>query len=239
MDKTPSGWTVIDRDAGVLSYLYSFGGAGSANCMTARLADGKLLVLSPAVGMSDEAFDELAQFGEVGALVANNGFHHLGQAQWRERFPQARAFAAPGAAKRIADKSDDAGGFEPLSALTELLDATVEVVEPPATKCGETWASAEIAGGYAWFMSDLIGNMPKLPSNFLFRLLFKWTGSAPGFRLFKLTFPFTLKDKKKVLAQLLQDVRRRPPSIIVPSHGDLAHGDDLAKRTEAIIAAVL
>ena len=37
MKKTEHGWSVIDEDAGVLSYTYSFGG-GLSNAFVARYA---------------------------------------------------------------------------------------------------------------------------------------------------------------------------------------------------------
>lgn len=239
MQTTPHGWRIIDADAGVLSFTYAFGGTATANCLTARLADGGLLVVSPPSKISAEAIDELAPYGPVRAIVANNGFHHLGIARWRERFGEARCFAAPGAAARIAKKSAIAGELEPLAALTPALGDGVAVVEAPASKCGETWVRAPIADGYAWYASDILANLQALPPNFVVRLLFKWTRSAPGYRVFHLATRFIFKDKRAALRAMLEEVRRYPPTVMVPGHGEILTAPTLADDTQRVLAAAL
>lgn len=239
MKTTEHGWTIIDADAGVLSYSYEFNPGATSNCFTARLASGGLLVLSPPTKVSREVVDDLAPYGAVEAIVANNGFHHLGIARWRELFPNARCFAAPGAKARIAKKSRDAGELEPLRELEPLLADGVAVVETPSSRCGESWARAKIDGGYAWYGSDIFANMPKLPPNFVVRQLFKWTGSAPGYRLFNLAHKIVLKDRKATLRALLEDVRKHPPTVMVPAHGEITRSDALAAETEQLLVAAV
>ncbi len=239
MKTNPQGWTVIDADACVLSLTYSFGGEGLANCFTAKLASGGLLIISPPTKASPEMLEQLAPYGKVEAIVANNGFHHLGIRRWRELAPEARFFAAPGAAARIAKKSKDAGEFEPLSALQPLLGEGVAVVEVPSSKCGETWARAEIDGGHAWYASDLLANIKELPSNFLFRMLFKLTKSGPGYRVFNLAVKFIIKDKRVALGAMLEDVRKHPPAVMVPAHGAILSDETIAAETERLLTAAL
>jgi hypothetical protein len=237
MQTTEHGWKIIDADAGVLSYTYSFGKGGTSNCFTARLASGGLLVVSPPSRITREVADDLAPYGEVEALVANNGFHHLGLAGWRALFPAARCFAAAGARARIAKRSTDAGELEPLDALTPLLADGVAVVETPSSRCGETWARAKIEGGHAWYGSDLIANMATLPPNFVVRQLFKWTNSAPGYRLFNLAQKIVLKDRKATLRAMLEDIREHPPRVMVPAHGEITSAASLAADTEQLLVA--
>lgn len=239
MATTEHGWTILDADAGVLSYTYKFSGAGTSNAFTARLASGGLLVISPPLGIGREVADDLAAYGAVEALVANNGFHYLGIARWRELFPAARCFAAAGARARIAKRSRQTGELEPLEALTPLLAPGVAVTESPSSKCGETWARASIAGGHVWYGSDLFANMPELPRNFVVRQLFKWTKSAPGYALFNLAHKIVLKDRKATLRALLEDVRRWPPTVMVPAHGDVVRGDSVARDTERLLVAAI
>ena len=239
METTANGWQIIDGDAAVLSFSYSFGPEGRANCFTAKLPGGGLVVISPPSKISTAQIEELAAYGEVQAIVANNGYHHLGIARWREHFPNARCFAAPGAGDRIAKKSRNAGEFEPLSALQALLGDAVAVVEAPASKCGETWAWAKIAGGYAWYASDLLANMERLPSNFLFGMMFKLTKSAPGYKVFNLAVKFIIKDKKLALGKMLEDVREHPPTVMIPAHGTILRGSSLAADTEQLLTAAV
>lgn len=236
MMTTEHGWTIIDAEAGVLSYTYAFSpGGATANAFTARLRSGGLLVVSPPTKVSQEVVDDLAAYGEVEALVANNGFHHLGLARWRELFPAARCFAADGAKARIAKRSKDAGELDPLGGLAPLLAEGVAVIETPSSKCGETWVRAKIDGGYAWYGSDIVANMPSLPPNFIVRQLFKWTKSAPGYRLFNLAHKIVLKDRKATLRAMLADVEQHPPRVMVPAHGEILSSASLAVDTERLL----
>jgi hypothetical protein len=239
MQTTKNGWRIIDGDAGVLTYSYGFGGEGQANCFTAKLPGGGLMVISPPSRVSTEVMQDLAAYGEVVALVANNGYHHLGLAAWRKQFPKARCFAADGAAARIAKKSKDAGELEPLSALHGLLGSDVGVVEAPSSKVGETWAWAKIAGGHAWYASDVLINLERLPKSFIVRTLFKLSKSAPGYRVFNLAVRFIMKDRRASLGAMLEDVRKHPPTVMVPAHGSIVTQGSVATETEQLLGAAI
>jgi hypothetical protein len=120
-----------------------------------------------------------------------------------------------------------------------LLGDRVAVVAAPASKAGETWAWAKIAGGYAWYASDVLANMEQLPKNFVVRALFKWTKSAPGYKVFNLAVKFIFSDKKRGLGQMLADVRKHPPTVMVPAHGTIVMTDSVAADTEQLLAAAI
>ncbi|HYG26409.1 MAG TPA: DUF4336 domain-containing protein [Caulobacteraceae bacterium] len=67
-----------------------------------RLPDRALLVWSP-VALTDRLRGELEQIGSVEHLVAPNSLHHLFLREWREAYPRARLYAAPGLRERRAD----------------------------------------------------------------------------------------------------------------------------------------
>jgi hypothetical protein len=232
-------WTVIDREAAVLTCSYPFARDGTANTLVARMGDGGLMVVSPCRGLDDAAARELESFGPVRALVANNGFHHMGLGEWRRRFPLARCFAAPAAARRIEKKNPAAGHLEPLDALPALAGPDIGVHGVADSPAGESWCWVRASGGYVWYVSDVLINLPALPAALLPRLLFRATGSAPGFRVFHLALARMVKDKKAALRQLRDDMERQPPAVIVPAHGRVLSGSDLAERARALIDAAL
>jgi hypothetical protein len=239
METTTGGWTVLDRAAGVLAHTYEFTRGATATTFIARMADGTLMVVSPPSALSDAMAEELSAFGEVGALVANNGLHHLGQETWRARYPSARCFAPDAAATRIAKKSKRALRFEPLAALAELAGPDVQVREVPNTHLGESWFSARSGSGNVHYVSDVLANMPQLPGAFVPSLLFRLTKSAPGFSVFHLALRFAVRDKKATLRLLLEDLEASPPSVLVPAHGAILDGPGLAAETDALIRAAL
>ena len=239
MRTTATGWRVIDADATILTWTYAFDGSASANCFVVRMGDGRLLVVSPACRMPKAAFQELGRYGQVGAVLANNGMHYLGLVEWRERFPHARFFATPESAARIGAKSPYAPPLESLDALRPLLGEALIVQEAPSPRCGETWVIARTTRGSVWFVSDLFTNMDRIEGPFIARLLFRLTNSAPGFRIFNLALNFTVRDRKQVLSRLLADVTRHPPAVMVPSHGEILHRPSLASETRRLIVDAL
>ena len=237
MDTTANGWKVLDRAAGVLIYEYSFAKQGYANTFVARMANDKLLVVSPATRISDAALDDLREFGEVGAVIAPNGFHHLGVAEWRTKFPSARFFAAPETVLRVRQKNPGAGAFEPISLVPLVAGPRIGIGEVENTKCGETWVWVQVDSGHIWFVSDILANIPKLPSNPVAKLLFWLSKSAPGYRVFHLAMRFMVKDKRATLRALSDEMKQRPPSMVVPAHGVPLEGADVAEKTQALLAA--
>lgn len=234
METTPSGWLVIDRARGVLTRSYKFSKGGTAMTFVARMGDGRLMVVSPPSGLDEAAYAELAPFGEVGALVANNGFHYLGQAAWRARFPKARSFAPAQAVARIDKKSKVKLSFEPMAALAELTGGDVGVRDVPETKRGEAWCWAKTERGHAWYASDVLANMPKAPP-FPIGLLFKWSNSAPGYKVFGLAMKLIVKDPKATLRLLAEDLEAHPVTTMVPAHGDVLAHASLAADTRALV----
>lgn len=214
---TQHGWRVISERVWV--FEYAFAKQGTANCFALRLATGGVVVLSPALGLSEAAYADLARLGPVTALVATNGHHHLGIAAFRQRFPDARAYAPELARARIAKKNPEAGALAPLSELMPLLGDDVVIREAPHTRSGEIWAFVRCDVGYVWFMSDILVNIEPLPEALIPRLIFRLSGSGPGYRVFHAALALIVRDKKAVLRALLADVEGHPPAVVVPAHG--------------------
>jgi len=239
MRTTAGGWQVVDEEACILVHPYRFGGEATANCFVARMADGQLLAISPGCNMPEAAIREIGRYGQVGALLANNGMHWKGLEEWKARFPRARVFAAADAAHRIRKQTSNAPRFEPLANLNPLLGDTIIVVDMPASRIGETWTVVRRRNGAVWFASDLLTNMPALAGPMPMRWLFRLTNSGPGFRIFNLALMMTAHDRKRMLSQLLAGLTRFPPAVIVPSHGDVLHGPGVRETARGLILKAL
>jgi hypothetical protein len=219
------GWNVLDEDTLVLWQEYSFRSGAYATTLVFRGVDG-LVVVSPGNGMDVRELDALRAHGEVRALVANNAYHHFGQAQWRARFPEAVSYAPSGALAALTRK----GGipYRPLSEL--VLPAHVSCEEPPGYRAGDAFLRLHTAKGTVWFTGDLLTNIQKPPPP-PFRWLFTWTGSAPGYRLFKPGVWAFVNDRGALKAWMLERLASDPPSIVVPAHGPALEGAEVAART--------
>ena len=232
-NKTAHGWTIIDPEAPVLIRAYSFGPA-TANCVVFGLGDRRLLVVSPARGLPDAAYDDLAPYGDVVALVAPNAYHNMGLGPWSERFPKAARFAGAGALARL-EKKAAVKGFQPLEALAPMLPAGVTIVCPPGAKFGELMVRVRCGRGDVWFLNDLVGNAD-LPEKGLFRFLFKVTRSGPGFKVNRLFWMIGVKGSNAALRDwLLSLVDTHPPAVLLLGHGDFLQGGDLPERLRAAL----
>lgn len=67
-----------------------------------RLAGGDLFVWSP-VALTDAIRAEVDALGKVRHLVAPNALHHLFIADWKQAYPDARIYAAPGLREKRKD----------------------------------------------------------------------------------------------------------------------------------------
>jgi glyoxylase-like metal-dependent hydrolase (beta-lactamase superfamily II) len=220
-----NGWNVIDADGAVLWREYSFSKGASATTFVMRGDDG-LIVISPGSGLSAADFDALASYGEVRALIANNTFHHLGQAAWRERFPKAESYAAPGALAKLRKKQPKI----PFRSTDELkLPPDVHVEALPGFKNGELVARAKTKQGSVWYTGDLLTNIQKVPGPPI-RWLFSMTDSAPGFRLFRLSIMLFANDKRALKERATALASDDPPSIVVPGHGPAVTAGDVASE---------
>lgn len=230
-------WQQLSPTVWILEY--AFASSAFAHTFACKLADGTVAVTSPATNVDRSALDALAELGPVSAIVAPNGFHHLGVAAWREAFPAARVYASKQTAARVAKQNPKAGAFDDLDELAAKTGPDVGFVVVPDTKAGETWVWAKTDLGYVWFVSDTLANIPRLPPNPFVKLLFWVTKSAPGFRVFHLALGFLVRDKKATLRRFADALAERPPAIVVPGHGPPITGADAAERTREVVAAAL
>jgi hypothetical protein len=92
----PEIWLADGPETEVIGFRYP------TRMAVIRLADGGLFIWSP-VALSDELRRDVAALGEVCHLVAPNSLHHLFLGEWRDAYPQARLYAAPGLARRRPD----------------------------------------------------------------------------------------------------------------------------------------
>lgn len=92
--------------------------------VTLRLAEGGLLLYSP-VPIDDELAAALEAEGPVRHILAPNLVHHLYAAAAKQRFPEAKLWAAPGLAEKVGLEADATLG-------EDFPDAAVETLPLPS-----------------------------------------------------------------------------------------------------------
>jgi hypothetical protein len=222
-----AGWTTLTENPPVLVREYKFG-AGTANAMAVALPGDQWLIMSPPNQLSIAEVEGFNAVGRVVALVENNGSHHMGLGVGRACFAQAVTYAAPRAAARIRKKGKDFGQLEPTAALQPQLGEKVSLVEVDGDKIGDVVVHVRTERGNVFYAGDFIANLKELPQNFLFRLMFKLTDSAPGLKVFKMFFKFFVADAVAARRSLIREIRANAPTILVPAHGEVIEREDLA-----------
>jgi hypothetical protein len=232
------GWTTIAEDPQVLVREYAFG-PGKSNAMAVALPGGKLMIVSAPVGLPEAELRELGACGEVIALLANNGTHHLGLGPSRKAFPKAVTYAAPAAAERIRKKGKEAGELKPIDALQALLGDKVSVLAVDGCKAGDVIVRVKTERGTLLYASDFVANINRLPNSLLFKLVFRLTDSAPGFKVFKLFFRFFVKDRAAARDYLIRELEANTPTTLVPAHGDVITRADLTPTLVSMLRAAV
>lgn len=218
MDKTPHGWNVVDAETPILTYEYSFG-PGTANALAVG-CQGGVVVISPPCKVPAGVVEDLGKFGAVRALISPNAFHHMGLAEWKELFPEAGLFAPAQSIARV-ERQSGLRGIYPVAEAFAIAGPHLELVDMPYYKTGEILVRIETARGLFWYVTDIIMNMPVLPSHPLAWLLFTLTGSAPGLRFNNIAPLFMVKDKVALRRWLVAEATKNPPRWLIPAHGDI------------------
>ena len=101
---------IDDSDSGLWTFhqrLSVMGVEIGTRMTVVRLSDGSLLVHSP-IRLTPELEQKLASLGRVEHVLAPNLDHYLFVEAFKQRYPQARFYAAPGVAAKLPDARFDA-----------------------------------------------------------------------------------------------------------------------------------
>jgi hypothetical protein len=232
-------WKTLDSErAWALDYAFDKKGA-MANCCAIKLRDGELMILSPALGVSEADFSEIEKHGRPVALVATNGFHHLGLPEWHKRYPAAKLYASTPAAARITKKHNgQLGAFEPLAKLSEVCPSDVVILEPPNMRIPDVMARVSTSGGWLWSFNDTVMNIPIVPPG-LFGKIMKWTDSVPGFKVARFFTMMSLKDKPGFKRWFLAELEKAPPARVITGHGPPILDGAVASQLPSMVQAAI
>ena len=92
----PEIWLADGSETEVIGFRYP------TRMAVIRLAGGGLFIWSP-VALTKSLQQQLQDLGEIRHLVAPNSLHHLFLEQWRQAYPLAKLYAAPGLDVRRKD----------------------------------------------------------------------------------------------------------------------------------------
>lgn len=195
---------------------------GALRCCAIALKSGGLCLFSPVLGLSDAALASLAGLGDVAHLLAPNHYHNKGLAEYQAAFPNTSLCAPPAAQPRLTKVTGLS--FDGLDALAAQLPDGMEVLEPPGLKTGEVWIRIAGPQAVAWLVVDAFSGPKGKPGN---------VAQEPEILG---TFPkFGVGNRARYVAWVKQQIRHDQPTTIIPCHGDIVRGPDLAARLLALV----
>jgi len=228
-------WNVVDEAAGIWFWVYNFNN-NPINTTAIRLDDGKLMVVSPGIDPTPEVFAELEELGTVAALVSPGALHHMGFPAWQKQYPDVPFYCTTSGVDHIPGQHKDCTfQLNGLDALREILPSHIAVDESPG-KHGDMLMKIDCGdAGLTWLSNEILSNNADLPTNIAFRLLFKWTGSGPGLAIIKPVIWLIGAKKADLKAFYMAELDANPLQRLMPCHGDVLAGDDVADRVRALL----
>lgn len=178
------------------------------------LESGELAIWS-AVSLDDTEMAKLDALGPVGYVIVPNAGHRLDLKAWKDRYPQAKVIAPPGAAEHVAEVT-------PVDATTNVLDdATIDFELVEGTKEDEFALVVTRVDGVTLIINDILSSVrhPEgIGANIMARL-FGFGVDHP--RTSRLVRHMYVDDKQAVAAQFrkwaaIPDLRR-----LIVSHVDI------------------
>jgi len=198
---------------------------GGLRCTAIVLRSGALCLYSPVAGLTTHAKASLDALGPVAILLAPNHYHNKGLAEYAAAYPDARVVAADAAAPRLQQLT----GCHPegLDTLVPDLPDGAALLTPPGLKTGEVWLTLPTQNGPAWLVTDAFAG-PQKPA--------ERKSGAP--QLLK-TFPrYGLAGGPLYADWVMDQLTSAPPNRLVPCHGDIVGGADLADQLARLIAGL-
>lgn len=224
-------WQPINEGSWVGEYRFH---GNPINMFVADLGDRRLAVFSPGPGVDEAAFAELDALGTVVALVSPGAYHNEGLPSWHARYPQAKLFATQSGLARIAKLYPALPPIAPATQLAALSDGRIASYETPG-KHGDLLVFVTRGADVTVFSCEYLINWTDAPSKLVFRLLFKWTDSAPGLRVAKPASWFLGANLKDVCSFCLDKLQAHGATCLVPCHGAVVQGEDTRSRLEQAI----
>ena len=205
------------------------------NASAIALADGGLMVISPATDATDADFAELDGIGAVKALVSPGAFHNMGLPDWSARYPEAGIYGPAAAAAHIAKVHPTLAPLQDLGALAALLPDGVSSEDCGGMGQPDAMTIVRRDDAITWFTNEVITNWEGWPSKLMFRIIFWMTGSGPGLNINTMALMLTKGKKPAVKDYLLRTLEAAPLTRLVPCHGEVIDDPDLASKLREVI----
>jgi hypothetical protein len=182
-----------------------------------RVPDARLIVWS-AMALDPAGMDRIEAYGRPAFLVVPNEMHRLDALVWKERYPQLRVAAPPGARAKVGEV------VVVDTATPDFADADVMFVTVPGTDQRESALVVRKRGGTTLVLNDIVGNIRDASG------ISGWFLRMAGFACDAPRIPRVVKRKLVADADALRVQLMRWAELpglrrILVSHGEPIEGD--------------
>lgn len=177
----------------------------------ARLDDGRLVIFS-AIALDEPEMSRIESFGTPAFLVVPNERHRMDIKIWKDRYPELRVIAPPGARKEVAE-------IVPVDATeVDFGDPNVRLVTVPGMAERELALEVRTPQGTTLVINEFVFNVDGLPG--VGGVLAKAMGvTGPEAKIPALTRLASVKDKGALSRQLRSWANLSGLKRILVSHG--------------------
>jgi hypothetical protein len=219
-----------------------------SNALSIQCAPDEFVLYSPGHRLVNDWIANVVPAEHVANLkihiIMPNHWHYMGVSAWLERFPDAVLYASKKAQPTLQYKVEKSHPgkvvIHTLDKISPLLPPGYEYLVPPGHRAGDVWLKkTDEQGGVSWILCDSFLNYERMSRHFIARMMQRLFDAAPGLKISTVQKYWIFDDREAfrdwVLAQLAQD----KPTMMIPSHGEIARSDDLFMALEDLVKARL
>lgn len=206
-----------------------------SNSVAIQSSENHWVLISPGQKMLDN-WPEDRKNDETGiSIIFPNHFHYMGVQAWLEQYPNAALYASKKAKPRLEKL-----GFEHIKVLENerpALPAGYDIVVPPGHRGGDVWITKTSEdGNNVWITCDSFLNYDRVSNQPIARAMQKVLGAAPGLKISQV-IKWLLLDKRRAFKPwVLEQLEKDQPSILIPSHGEVAKDSALTEQLKGVIS---
>ena len=212
------GFQELEALSGFYSYI-----KGNLRSVFFQLRDGRLCLVNPLKGTSQQAWESLKGYGEVAYILSPNHYHNKGVQEAAAQFPKACLCSSSEALPRLETITELK--FIGLEKLINLLPEHITIEHSKGLKTGEVWLCVSQGDIRALVVADA----------FCGERLSKAQDKVGLPELLK-TFPkYGVKDAGVYQVWAHDFIGHYNPNMLIPFHGGLAQSAKLPSQLDKIV----
>jgi hypothetical protein len=196
------------------------------NMTCVQLPEKQLLIYSP-TWLGDSTFEEVEKLGTPSILMAPNHFHYMSMGRFHERYPNAKVVASELACKRLHTKG--VPYIETLEKTSLSLPDNLSYMVCEGSKTGETFLTIQQGEQRLWLVCDAFFNV-KRDTTGMMGFVLRTLKTTPGMCIGQTFLWLGLKERATYRQWLETKLKMEAPTMLIPSHGVVERGADLAEQ---------